>query len=90
MLPDLQETIRQMQIQQGRLDFGEVHIARFMPTRDWAAGISQPTADLDLYHIRENMGLTNPLPSTVRPGPNNTAIKSCPDYPVGRKHRDKA
>jgi len=82
MFADLDETIRQMLIQRGHLDSGEVDIVFDMPTRDWAAGITRPTVNLYLYDIRENLDLKDPTPWRVRPGPNNTAVKSRPDFRV--------
>lgn len=48
MFADLDETIRQLLIQRGHLDSGEVDIAFDTPTRDWAAGIVKPTVNLYL------------------------------------------
>ena len=82
MFADLDESIRQLLIQRGNLDSGEVDIAFDMPTREWAAGISKPTVNLYLYDVRENIELKNPAAWTVRRGPDNTAIKSRPDVRV--------
>ena len=82
MFADLDESIRQLLVQQGNLNSGEVDIAFDMPTRDWSASISKPTVNLYLYDVRENLEIRNPVPWQVRPGPNNTAIKSRPDVKV--------
>ncbi len=82
MFADLDESIRQLLIQRGNLDSGEVDISFDLPSREWAAGVSKPTVNLYLYDIRENKELKNPAPWTTRPGPNNTAIKSRPDVRV--------
>ncbi|MCH8282863.1 MAG: DUF4255 domain-containing protein [Chloroflexi bacterium] len=78
MFADLDETIRQLLIQRGSLDSGEVDIAFEATTRDWAAGISKPTVNLYLYQILENLELKDPSGWQVRRGNNNTAIKSRP------------
>ena len=54
MITDLNETIRQLLIQKGPLDPGEVDISFETPDREWAASISNPTINLYLYDIREN------------------------------------
>ena len=79
MFADLDESIRQLLIQRGNLDSGEVDIALDMPTREWSSGISKPTVNIYLYDVRENVEMKDPSPWTVRSGPNNTAIKSRPD-----------
>jgi hypothetical protein len=82
MFADLDETIKQLLIQRGGLDSGEIDISFDMPTREWAAGISKPTVNLYLFDIRENLELKNHVPWTVRRGPNNTAIKNRTDVRV--------
>ena len=82
MFADLDESIRQLLIQRGNLDSGEVDIAFDLPSREWAAGVSKPTLNLYLYDIRECYDLKNPAPWVTRQGPNNTAIKSRPDVRV--------
>ena len=82
MFADLDESIRQLLIQRGNLNAGEVDISFDLPSREWAAGISRPTIDLYLFDIRENTELKNPAPWMVQRGPNNTAIKSRPDIRV--------
>lgn len=79
MFAEIDDSIRQLLIQRGKLDSGEVDVSFQMPTRQWAAGISRPTVNLYLFDIRENTELKNPNPWVVRRGPDNTAIKSRPD-----------
>ena len=52
MFADIDESIRQLLIQMGNLNSGEIDIAFDMPTRDWAAGINKPTVNAYLYDIR--------------------------------------
>ncbi len=82
MIADLDESIRQLLIQRGNLNSGEVDIAFDLPSREWAAGVSKPTVNLYLYDIRESHDLKNPVPWVNRPGPNNTTIKSRPDVRI--------
>ena len=79
MFAEIDESIRQLLIQRGRLDSGDVDISFQMPTRQWAAGIARPTVNLYLFDIRENTELKNPSAWVVRRGPNNTAVKSRPE-----------
>jgi hypothetical protein len=82
MFADLDEALRQLLIQRGSLDSGEVDIAFEATTRDWAAGISKPTVNLYLYNIQENLELKDPSAWQVRRGNNNTAIKFRPPVRV--------
>ena len=87
MFADLDESLRQLLVQRGNLDHGEVDIAFDMPTRNWASGISKPTVNLYLYDIRENTELRDPSAWKVRRGDNNTAIKSRPLVRVDLTYR---
>ncbi len=82
MFADLDESIRQLLVQRGNLDSGEVDISFDTPTREWAASLSKPTVNVYFYDLRENTELRNPAAYTTRPGPNNTAIKSRPEVRV--------
>ena len=79
MFADLDEIIRDLLVQRGNLNSGEVDIAFDLPTRDWAAGMARPTVNVYLYDMRQNFELRNPSGWQVRRGPNNTAIKAKPD-----------
>ena len=57
MISDLDETIKQLLIQEIPLDPTEVDICFDMPGQEWSAGITKPTIDLYLYDIRENRDL---------------------------------
>jgi hypothetical protein len=87
MFADLDESIRQLFIQRGNLDSGEVDISFDMPSREWASRLSRPTVSVYLFDVRENVELRSPLPWNVRPGPNNTAIKSRPEVRVDVTYR---
>jgi hypothetical protein len=87
MFADLDESIRQLLIQRGHLNSGEIDIAFDMPTRDWASRLSKPTLNVYLFDVRENLELRNPAPWSVRPGPDNTAIKSRPDVRLDVTYR---
>ena len=54
MIIDLDETIKQILVEKGKLDTGEVDISFDTPKREWSASISKPTVNLYLYDIREN------------------------------------
>lgn len=57
MIHDLDETIKELITQQGKLNSGEIDIAFEQPTGDWAATLSRPTVNIYLYDIRENTEL---------------------------------
>lgn len=54
MISDIDETIRQILINEGGFDLGEVDISFEMPTREWSGSISKPTLNCYLFDIREN------------------------------------
>jgi len=54
MITDLDETIKKILVEKGKLDSGEVDISFETPDREWSASISKPTVNLYLYDIREN------------------------------------
>ncbi|MBM3941668.1 MAG: DUF4255 domain-containing protein [SAR202 cluster bacterium] len=87
MFADLDESLRQLLVQRGSLDPAEIDVSFDKPTREWAAGLSRPTISLYLFDIRENLDLRNPVPWTVRSGPNNTAIKSRPEVRLDLTYR---
>lgn len=82
MFADLDESIRDLLVQRGSLNSGEVDIAFEMPTREWAAGMARPTVNVYMYDLRQNFELRNPSPWQVRGGPDNSAIKSRPDVRI--------
>lgn len=57
MIHELDETIRQLLIEKGRLNGDEIDIAFNQPTGEWAASLSRPTINCWLYDIRENAEL---------------------------------
>jgi hypothetical protein len=54
MFSELDETIRQVLIKEGRLDSSEVDVSFEIPNRAWSQGISKPTINCYLFDIREN------------------------------------
>jgi hypothetical protein len=57
MIHDLDETIRQILVQGGKLDPTEVEISFDIPNREWSSGISKPTLNCYMFDIRENREL---------------------------------
>ncbi len=87
MIADLDEGIRQLLMQRGNLDSGEVDISFEMPTREWSARLAKPTVNVYLFDIRENKELKDPSAWTARRGPNNTAVKSRPPVRLDLSYR---
>lgn len=54
MLADLDETLRQILIQNVPIRNGEIDVKFDQPKREWSARLSKPTVNLFLYDIREN------------------------------------
>ncbi len=57
MLPDLDETLRQLLTRDLPIANGEVEVSFDQPKRDWAAGRVKPTVNLYLYDLLENAEL---------------------------------
>ncbi len=74
MINDLDDTIKQLLIKNGKLDQGEVDIRFETPAREWSASLSRPTINLYLYDIRENHELRGTEWIIERNG-NNTATR---------------
>jgi hypothetical protein len=54
MIADLDETIRQLLIDDLPITNGEIDVNFDQPKRDWSSRISKPTINLFLYDVREN------------------------------------
>jgi len=57
MIPELDETIRQLLIAELPVKKGEIDISFEQPKREWSAKVSRPTINLFLYDVRENVVL---------------------------------
>lgn len=57
MITDLDDTLKQLLIQEMPIHNNEVDIQFDLPKRDWATGVSRPTINLYLHDIRENTEL---------------------------------
>lgn len=57
MISDLDETLRQLLIEDIPIKNGEVDIKFDLPNREWTAKLSRPTLNLYLYDMRENTDL---------------------------------
>lgn len=66
MIHDLDETIRKILIEKGRLNAGEIDITFDQPSREWSAGLSRPTINCWLYDVRENLDLRSMEWETTR------------------------
>jgi hypothetical protein len=78
MISDLDETIRQLLIQEGGLDPAEIDISFEIPNREWSAGISRPTVNCYLFDIRENRELRQRGVLMDRNGSNGNARRRPP------------
>jgi hypothetical protein len=57
MIDDLDETLRQFLIRELPIKNNEIDIAFDQPKKEWSARVSQPTLNLYLYDLRENVKL---------------------------------
>lgn len=74
MIADLDETLRQLLVDELPVKNGEVDISFEQPKREWSSRISRPTINLFLYDVRENNVLRrNEWERVNRGGPNDLA-----------------
>lgn len=81
MFSDLDESIKQIMVKEGRLDPTEIDISFEIPNREWSAGISKPTINCYLFDIRENRELRQGGMQTERnsaAGPNGAVRRRPP------------
>jgi len=57
VIPDVDEVLRKLLIQEIEIDGNEVDIAFDQPTREWSTRVSKPTLNLFLFDLRENVRL---------------------------------
>jgi hypothetical protein len=57
MINDLDESLRQLLIEEALLSPAEVDISFDIPTREWSTPVTRPTVNLYLYDMRENRQL---------------------------------
>lgn len=55
MIHDLDETLKHILFQRGKLNREDVDVVFEQPTGEWAASLNKPTVNLYLYDIRENL-----------------------------------
>ena len=46
MISDLDETIKQLLVKEGKLDLAEIDIVFEMPDREWSGKVTKPTVDV--------------------------------------------
>ncbi len=80
MLNELDDTIRELLVREGRLDPAEVEVSFDIPNRDWSKGISKPTVNCYLFDIRENRELRHTGATLERPGANGAARRRQPMF----------
>ena len=79
MFADLDETIRQMLIEELPVKNGEIDIHFDQPIREWSAKLSKPTLNLFLYDVRENNQLRQHLWQRVREDNGNVTHRGHPN-----------
>jgi hypothetical protein len=75
MLPDFDNTLKQLLVQRVPLDPSAVDISFECPTRAWSATVAKPTVNLYLFDLREN--------TPLRQG--GQAVERGPDGPSGTR-----
>lgn len=75
MIADLDDTLRQLLIDELPVKNGEIDIKFDLPKREWSARVSKPTVNLFLYDVRENNVLRSHQWERVREGNGNVTQK---------------
>lgn len=57
MISELDDTIRQILVKEGKIDPAEIDVSFDIPNREWSSRISRPTLNCYLFDIRENREL---------------------------------
>lgn len=57
MFNDLDDTIKEMLVEQAQLDASQVDISFDTPDREWSSRLTRPTVNCFLYDVRENLEL---------------------------------
>jgi hypothetical protein len=78
MLQDLDETVKKILYDVGKLSRESVDVVFEQPTGEWAATLNKPTINLYLYDIRENLELRNTSEITVERTPDGRARRNFP------------
>ncbi len=78
LISDLDEALRQLLIQHGPLDPGQVDVNFDVPDREWSAGLAKPAVNLYLYDIRENRELRETNWVTERRAENEVTRRRAP------------
>ncbi len=81
MIADLDESIRQLLVNEIPIKNGEIGISFDLPKREWSSRLSRPTINLFMYDLRENVALRQHqwerMPDAV-PGENQARLKRTP------------
>ena len=59
MIQDVDDTLKELLVQQVPIKTADIDIKFDMPTKDWSATVTKPTVNLYLYDVRENHELRN-------------------------------
>jgi hypothetical protein len=78
MISELDETIKQLLIKEGKVDPATVDIDFQTPDREWSASVSKPTINVYLYDIRENHQLRGTEFAITRDDNGNATRKKNP------------
>lgn len=82
MFADLDESIRQLLVQNVPLDPSEIEISFDTPDREWSGRLTRPTVNCFLYDVRENMKLRKIGWETRRDVANNVGTRLRPPMRV--------
>lgn len=87
MFADLDETIREMLVQQAQLDASQVDISFDTPDREWASRLTRPTINCFLYDVRENLELRKQAWDVQRMDNGNQSARRKPPLRVSATYQ---
>ena len=70
VIQDIDDTLKELLVQQVPIDASAIDIKFEMPNKDWSATVSKPTINLFLYDVRENHELRDNTRPFNRTGPS--------------------
>jgi len=87
MFADLDETIRQLLVQQAGLDPTEVDISFDTPDREWSSRLTRPAINAFMYDVRENSELRKHTWENSHNGANNEVRRRKPPLRVAATYQ---
>ena len=76
MIQDVDDTLKELLVQQVPIKTADIDIKFDMPTKEWSATVTKPTVNLFLYDVRENHELRNSERAVTRADKTGTITRA--------------